>query len=184
MADHSTVARPYAKALFETALAAKNLEGWSRALAAAAAVVGDDQAREHLSRPELGVDERSEFVGSLAAALPGSGLLESTEGKNLLKLLAENHRLGALGEISARFDALKAERQNTVRATLVAASDVDAEQADNVARALSRKLGRLVDLEVEVDETLMGGAIVRAEDMVIDDSVRTRLERLAGSLVD
>jgi F-type H+-transporting ATPase subunit delta len=184
MADHSTVARPYAKAVFDTAIAQNNLLPWSRALAAAAAVAGDRMARQHLSRPELGVDERSEFVRSLAAELPGSELLETAEARNLLKLLAENDRLDALGEISAQYDRLKAEKQNTVTATLVTARPVDEDQADKVARALSRRLGRLVDLELEVDESLLGGAVVRAEDMVIDDSIRTRLQRLSSTLID
>lgn len=184
MGDFSTVARPYARAVFDTAIADNSLVPWSRALAAAAAVVSDRQAREFLSGPELGVDERSEFVASLAAEIPGSEQLQSAEGRNLLRLLAENDRLDALGEISARFDRLKAERQNTVTATLVTASPVDDDQADKVARALSRKLGRLVDLELEVDESLLGGAVIRAEDMVIDDSIRTRLERLSSTLID
>jgi F-type H+-transporting ATPase subunit delta len=184
MADYSTVARPYARALFDTAMASNSLVPWSRALAAAAAVVTDRQARAFLSRPELGVEERGEFVASLAAEMPGAEQLGSAEGRNLLRLLAENDRLDALGEISARFDRLKAEQQNTVTATLVTARPVDDDQADKVARALSRKLGRLVDLELEVDESLLGGAIVRAEDMVIDDSVRTRLQRLSSSLID
>jgi len=184
MADYSTVARPYAQAVFDTAIADNNLLPWSRALAAAAAVVGDRLAHEYLSRPELGTEERSKFVLSLAAALPGSELLETAAARNLIRLLAENDRLDALGEISARFDRLKAERQNTVSATLVTATPVDDEQADKVARALSRKLGRLVDLELKVDASLLGGAVVRAEDMVIDDSIRARLERLSGTLID
>ena len=184
MADYSTVARPYAKAVFDTAIADNSLVPWSRALAAAAAVMDDRQAHEFLSRPELTVDERSDFVASVAAELPGSDLLASAEGRNLLRLLAENDRLDALVEISTQFDRLKAERQNTVTAKLVTASPVDDEQADKVARALSRKLGRLVDLELEVDESLLGGAVVRAEDMVIDDSVRTRLARLSKTLID
>jgi F-type H+-transporting ATPase subunit delta len=184
MADYGTVARPYARAIFDTAVAANDLDGWSKALAAAAAVTGERSAHEYLNRPELSVSERGEFVGSLAAELAGSSLLGSAEGRNLLALLAENDRLDALGEISAQFDALKAGRENTLKATLVVASEVDPAQADKIAGALSKKLGREVELELEVDESLLGGAIVRAEDMVIDDSLKTRLARMASSLVD
>ncbi len=184
MADYGTVARPYARALFETAVEANNLDGWSEALAAAAAVACDRAAREYLGRPELRVEDRSEFVRSLAAELPGSTVLDSAEGRNLLKLLSENDRLDALGEISAQFDSLKAERENKVQVTLTAASAVDAAQAEKIAGALSRKLGRTVELALEIDASLLGGAVVRAEDLVIDGSLKTRLARLAGTLVD
>ena len=184
MADYGTVARPYAKAVFDIALESNDLDGWSRALAAAAAVVGDKSAREYLARPGLRAEDRSAFVGSIAAELPGSNVLLSVQGQNLLKLLGENDRLDVLGEIAAQFDALKAGRENMVKVTLVAASAVDAAQAEKIKAALGKKLGRTVELAVEVDKSLLGGAVVRAEDMVIDDSVRTRLKRMAASLID
>jgi F-type H+-transporting ATPase subunit delta len=102
----------------------------------------------------------------------------------LISLLAENDRFGALGEIAKQFETLKAEQENKVRVRLVAAVPVDADQAGKIASALSKKLGRQVELELEVDDTLIGGAVVRAEDMVIDDSLRTRLQRLASALTD
>lgn len=184
MADFGTVARPYARAVFELARQSGDLDGWSEALSAAAAIAGDRLARDYLRRPELGVGQQIDFVGSLAGSLPGGGVLGSPEGRNLLALLAENDRLDALGEISAQFDSLKADLENKVRVTLVAAAAVDAATAREIAGALGKKLGRTVELELEVDPSLVGGAIVRAEDMVIDDSLRTRLTRLTSSLVD
>ena len=184
MADFGTVARPYARAIFDVASAADNLEAWSNALAAAAAVANESSAREHLNRPELGAEARGDFFGSIVSDLPGAAVLGTAEGKNLLRLLSENDRFGALAEISRQFDKLKADQENKVKVRLVAATAVDAGTADKVAAALGTKLGRTVDLELEVDESLIGGAVVRAEDRVIDDSLRTRLQRLAGTLVD
>jgi F-type H+-transporting ATPase subunit delta len=184
MADYGTVARPYARAIFDVAHKAKDLDGWSAALAAAAAVTADASARKYLTQPELDAGARAGFVGKVAAELPQSAVLATPEGKSLLMLLAENDRLDALGEISAQFDALKANEENKVKVTLVAATAVDAGTADKIARALSTKLGRTVELELEVDATLIGGAVIRAEDMVIDDSLRTRLKRLSSALVN
>jgi F-type H+-transporting ATPase subunit delta len=184
MSDFGAVARPYARAVFDLALAAGQLDAWARGLAAAAAVVGDKAAREFLGRPGLGVAKRSEFVLAVAKAMPGGEVLGTAEGTNLLKLLAENDRLAALPEISAQFDALKAEQENKVKVRLVSAATVDAAEAQKISGALSKKLGRQVELELEVDASLIGGAIVRAEDMVIDDSLRTRLQRLASALTD
>lgn len=184
MADNGTIARPYAKAIFDIALEANDLEGWSAALQAAAAIVVDKAAREYLNKPERTTADRSEFIGALAADLPGAGVLGSPRGRNLIRLLSENDRLGALGEIAEQFDALKAERENKVKVTLVSALPVDADQASQVSSALSKKLGRAVELELEIDESLLGGAVIRAEDMVIDDSLKTRLARLTSALID
>ena len=115
--------------------------------------------------------------------MPGGALLRTNEGKGFLRLLAENDRLTALPEIAAQFDALKAQAENKVKATLVSAAEVDAAVAEQVAQALERKLGRKVELTLAVDPEILGGAVIRAEDMVIDASVRTRLRELANALV-
>jgi F-type H+-transporting ATPase subunit delta len=115
--------------------------------------------------------------------LKGADLLDTVQGKALLALLAENDRLAVLPEIAAQFDTLKAEAENKVKAKLVSATAVDAAVAARVKQALEKRLGREVELTLEVDPSLIGGAIVRAEDMVIDGSVRTRLEQLARAMV-
>ena len=183
MADFGTIARPYARALFDIATEANALAEWSQALAAAAAIVSDDAAARYLSSPNLTDEQRAAFVEGLANDLPDAARLGSDQGRAFLRLLAENDRLAALPDISAQFDELKSQAENKVKVTLVAATTVDQAVADKVADALERKLGRKVELELEVDESLLGGAVIRAEDMVIDGSVRTRLQRLAESLV-
>jgi F-type H+-transporting ATPase subunit delta len=170
MADQSTIARPYAKALFDVANADQKLGSWSDALNAAAAVLGDANAKRVLGNPALDQGKRAD-------------LLDTAQVKALLALLAENDRLAVLPEIAAQFDALKAEAENKVKAKLVSATAVDAAVAARVKQALEKRLGREVELTLEVDPSLIGGAIVRAEDMVIDGSVRTRLEQLARAMV-
>lgn len=182
MADFGTVARPYARAIFDLANETGALEAWSQALAAAATVVSNEDAEKFLSLPDLTDDQRAEFIESVAAET-GAEQLRSPQGRALLRLLAQNDRLGALPEISAQFDELKAEAENKVEVTLVSATEVDGEVAERIARSLERRFGRKVELKREVDPSLLGGAIIRAEDMVIDGSVRTRLQRLAETLV-
>jgi len=184
MADFGTVARPYAKAIFEIATAENALADWSDALRTAAAVIGDEQASRYLARPAMRAAERAEFLESMLDGTPGAQKFASAAGKNLLGLLCENNRLNVLAEIAAQFDKLKADAENKIKVTLIAATAVDSEQVAKVAAALQRKLGREVELALEVDPRLLGGAVVRAEDMVIDGSVRSRLQRLAGSLID
>jgi F-type H+-transporting ATPase subunit delta len=183
MADFSTVARPYAKALFDLANAERKLAAWSEALNAAAAVLGDADAKRVLASPALDESKRAAFIAAVAGAVKGGELLGTQHGRNLLQLLAENDRLAVLPEIAAQFEALKTQAENKVKVRLISATPVDEKLAEQVTKALTQRFGRAVELTLEVDASLLGGAIIRADDMVIDGSVRTRLQRLAESLV-
>ena len=183
MADDNTIARPYAKALFDVASADGKLASWSDALNAAAAVLGDPNAKRVLSNPALDDSKRASFIRAVSVGLKGADVFETPHGTALLALLAENDRLAVLPEIAAQFDALKSEAENKIKARLIAATAVDKAVAERVKQALKKRLGREVELTLEVDPSLIGGAIVRAEDMVIDGSVRTRLEQLARAMV-
>jgi F-type H+-transporting ATPase subunit delta len=183
MADTTTIARPYAQALFDIAKRDGSLADWAQALNALAGVVVNEQASEFLSRPDLDDEARARFVSSLGSDLGAGDVLTSDRGQNFVALLIENGRLSALADIAERFTSLKAEAENAVRVTLVAASAADSDVTDRIASALETRLGRTVELVQEIDETLLGGAVIRAEDMVIDGSVKTRLQKLAESLV-
>ena len=183
MADFSTVARPYAKALFDLATSEKKLPQWSAALGAAAVVVADASANRALANPAFADEQRAALVGSIAGAIKGGELLATPAGANFLRVVAENGRLTVLPEIAAQFDALKAEAENKVNVTVTAATAVDGALAQQIKTALEQKLKRTVELSLAVDASLIGGAIIQADDMVIDGSVRTRLQRLTEKLV-
>lgn len=183
MADTSTIARPYAKALFDLANRERKLASWSSALRAAAAVVADAGAKRALSNPAFDDGARAALVGSIVSAIKGGEVLATPEGKNLLKLLAENDRLTVLPEIAAQFDLLKAEAENTVNVTVTSATPIDKALAAEIKKSLEQKLKRTVELTLTVDASLIGGAVIQADDMVIDGSVRTRLQRLTEKLV-
>src|SRR6185369_5193969 len=106
------------------------LGSWSDALNAAAAVLGDANAKRVLANPELVAAKRAEFIRAVSVGLKGADLFETAQGKALLALLAENDRLTVLPEIAAQFDALKAEAENKIKATLVSATAVDASVAE------------------------------------------------------
>ena len=184
MADFGAVARPYARALFELARESGKLADWASARSAAAAVVAEPGAQRNLGQPGLGDEERAAFVIALAEGVPGTEVLAGDAGKNLLRLLAENERLGALPEIAAQFEQLKSQAENKVKVTVTTATEVDDALKAKIAERLRKKLGRDVELELALDPGLIGGAVIRAEDMVIDGSVRSRLEQLAASLID
>ena len=185
MADNNTVARPYAQAAFEVAQESNALAELSESFAAAKALLEDGQVAAFLSRPKLSDEERLTFLQGLFAEAVGEGSVfagGSQHGTNFLKLLLENGRVGVLPEIAEHFAALKADVENSVDAVVTSAAPLNAAQEKEIASSLKERLGRDVRITTEIDETLIGGAVIRAGDVVIDGSLRARLEGLANAL--
>jgi F-type H+-transporting ATPase subunit delta len=176
MADKSTIARPYAKAAFEEARRHQRLGPWSQALRTAAAVVSDSRVEDLLGNPRVTPEQLAAFVGETG----GSQFDE--EGRNFLRTLADSRRLAFLPEISTLFDELKGEAEGVVDVTVTSAAPLDESQRGKLAAALQQRLGRTVHLQCATDPALIGGAVLRAGDMVIDGSLRGRLERIAYEL--
>lgn len=184
MADNNTIARPYAQAIFELANEAGELAGWSTSLETAGALFADGEVADFLSTPHLTDAKRLEFLTGLFESAGADKLAGGDKhGNNFLKLLLENKRSNVLPEIAEHFDALKADVENTVEATVTSATPLSQAQQDEIASALKKRLGRDVSITTEVDENLIGGAVIRAGDVVIDGSLRARLEGLANALV-
>ncbi|MEO1596629.1 MAG: F0F1 ATP synthase subunit delta [Pseudomonadota bacterium] len=183
MADKITLARPYAQAVFDIASAGGGLAGWSAALAAAGAVVSDASMAALVDDPRVSDDELLTLLQSVLGSVPGGTVLAGAgDGANLLRLLIENCRLPILPEISVRFDALKDEAENAVDVTIVSATPLDAGKQGEIVSALGARLGRKINATTAVDPDLIGGAVIRAGDFVIDGSVRAQLTRLQATL--
>lgn len=184
MADNITIARPYAQALFELANEAGELAAWSASLDTAGALFADSEVADYLSAPQLTDARRLEFLTGLFQSAGADKLAGGDKrGENFLKLLLENKRSNVLPEIAQHFDALKADIENSVEATVTSATPLSQAQQDEIATALKKRLGRDVTITTEIDEHLIGGAVIRAGDVVIDGSLRARLEGLANALV-
>ena len=176
MAELSTLARPYAKAAFETALQDSTLDSWSSMLGVSAAVAGEDSVNALLTDPSL----TSERVAQVFIDILGDQL--ESKGQNFIRLLAENKRLVLLPEISELFDILKANQQKSVDVEITTAFEVSSEISDKLASALKDRLQRDIRLTTSVDKSLIGGAVIRAGDTVIDSSVRGKLKKLAEAM--
>ena len=186
MADSHTLARPYAQAVFEMAQATGTLEQWSNALGAAAEIGGHDEVQAVIADPKMSEADQVRFLTDLLRSAGESYLLggENREGTNFLRLLVENDRVGVLPEIAERFDQLKDETENTVDVTVTTAEPISDEQLATIRRALEERLGKRSDITTQTDKDLIGGAVIRAGDFVIDGSVRSRLEKLATALAN
>jgi len=176
MAENITLARPYAKAAFQVALDDGDLNGWSKMLKVSAAVTADDKVSALLINPSLS----SLQIAQAFVDVCGDEL--NDKGQHFVKLLAENKRLSLLPEVSVLFEGLKAIQEKSVDVEISTAFEINADIAEKLAAGLSKRLQREINLATSVDSSLIGGAIIRAGDMVIDSSVRGKLTKLAESL--
>lgn len=176
MAELATIARPYANAVFGIAKDAGDLDGWSRQLGTLAAVADTSAVRRLVGQPQRTAEEKAAILVELC----GDALDEG--GSNLVRVLAENRRLGLLPEIVEQFEVLKAREQQTLDVQVTTAYDLADSEVEALADALRSKLGVAVELTSRTDDSLIGGAVIRAGDTVIDGSLRGRLGRLQETL--
>lgn len=178
MADRATIARPYARAAFAHAREAKDLASWSKLLGAGAAAVADPRVERLLGHPHVTDEQLVELLAGVAGKAAGA------QGENFLRTLADNRRLHLLPEIAAQFEILRAEIEGVIDVEVIAAHEIAAPQEKRLTAALKQRLGRDVRLHTRIDGSLIGGAIVRAGDLVIDGSLKGRLARLGSALTN
>lgn len=176
MAELATLARPYARAAFEHALDQDELTAWSDTLGTAAALCSDQRVQRLMADPGLTADAKAERFMSLF----DSELSEAA--RNFLRLLAEYKRLSLLPEIRDVFLLMKANQEKSVDLEVTSAFDIDAAQAEQLARVMGEKLKRQIKVHTQVDRGLIGGALIRTGDLVIDGTVRGKLNKLAEAM--
>lgn len=176
MAELSTLARPYAKAAFEYARDKSELAQWSEQLATCAAVAADDGMGAVLDNPSLTDEQQANTMNEVCGDATGA------EVKNFVTILSSNKRLALLPEIHSQFELFKASQEKSVDVEVVSAFDLNDATANKLADVLGKKLEREVKVSTSTDKDLLGGVLIRAGDLVIDGSVRGRLNKLAEAL--
>ena len=169
MSQALTLARPYARAAFAIARDGGKLAGWSDALGFAARVAADPQVAALLGHPRL---VRGDAVALLAPEGADAAFAD------FLGLLFDNRRLALLPEIAGLYDELRLESERVVKAKVTSASTLPTAELESIKAALKKRFGREVEIEAAVDAALIGGAVIDAGDVVIDGSLRGKLERL------
>lgn len=178
MSDSTTIARPYAKAVFEYALTENKLAEWSAYLMTLAQTVSTPEAAQFISNPASTVEQHMDLLQSVNKEASSKG--ESMH--NLIALLATNKRLMLLPEISALYEMHRAEQEKTLDVDVSSFSDLSNTQKERLTESLSKRLQRKVTLNINIDPSLLGGAVIRAGDLVIDGSVRGKLNKLRTDL--
>lgn len=175
MSEFITVARPYAKAAFEFAVESQALDKWHEMLVFASEVAKNEDMQSFLSS-----SASSEIVADVFCKVCDDQLDE--KGQNLVKIMAENGRLPALPAVVDLFAEMHAEYSKEITVDVTAAVELTAEQVEKLSAALEKRLERKVKLNCNVDNTVVGGLMIKAGDTVIDGSVRGKLDRLSDTL--
>ncbi len=176
MSELSGLARPYAKAIFELARESKDYAKWSDQLTLLGAIAADPDMKNIIQDPAVSDTQLTDLVLDVA----GEGF--DDEARNLVKLLVRNGRLGVVEDINQQFVVLRDEAEQVIEAQLITATEVDDTQKMAIEKALSSRLGKQIKLETLVDESLIGGAVVRAGDWVVDGSVKAQLQDLVSAI--
>jgi F-type H+-transporting ATPase subunit delta len=177
MAEKSTIARPYAQAAFDLAQQQGKLKEWSEMLQWLSGVAADDAVMDLVGNPEVTRDAKAKLFIDICSDKMNE------QGKSFVDVLADNKRLDVLPEIAEQFEQQRAEAEMTVEAEVTTPFPMSDAQQKAMVAALKTRLGREVTLVNKTDESLIGGAIVRAGDLVIDASVTGQLARLANTLM-
>jgi F-type H+-transporting ATPase subunit delta len=177
MAEKNTIARPYAQAAFSLAESQGNLKKWSDMLQLVSAVASDNAMQVLIGNPDIDSDKLFDMFTGVC----GDGLDQF--GQNFVRVLVDNKRLHVMPEIADLYEEKRAEAESTIEAEVTSATPMSETQQAQLSAALKKRLGREVTLVTKTDEAIIGGAIVRAGDLVIDASVTGQLEKLANTLM-
>ncbi|MBT3917666.1 MAG: F0F1 ATP synthase subunit delta [Nitrosomonadales bacterium] len=176
MAEISTIARPYASALFSLAKEKKCLAGWSKMLGLLSVVVSDPQAKAFISNSKILDSEREKVILELCK----SNIDKNIE--NLIKLLIENKRLLVLPEIAKFYEELKDADEGVVEAHIIMAEKPTKKIVDDLIKSLEKRFNKKIESKVEINKSILGGTKIIVGDTVIDASVRGQLDNLAYTL--
>jgi len=176
MISRITLARPYARAAFQAAHQAEALAEWRQRLMLAAEIAESAEMRALIDNPRIGRDQLVELFGEIAGERFDATFV------SFLNTLGHYDRFALLPEIAAQFEFLRREAQRRVHVHVTSAYPLEQDERDGLIERLRKRFGRDIDLDVDVDESLIGGVVIRSGDEVIDGSVRGRLEQLGRQL--
>ena len=166
------IARVYAEALFDVAREQGKLDPIHDQLGAVADAMAESRDLQvFLFSPYFSSAEKREGISRV--------IFEADpELTNFLELLAEKHRMPAIFRIRRRFDEMWSKQKRRLEVRLVSAVDLPPDLVEEVGKRITEQTGQTIELESEVDGGILGGLVLRVGNMVLDASVRSKLERL------
>lgn len=176
MAEVRTMARPYARAVFDIARGADALADWSQALSVVAQIVSNEDVARAMGSPSVTAEQMADSIVGIA----GDAL--DAQGQHYVQLLASNDRLALAPAIAEQYEVLRAAAEQRVDVNVTSATEFTQQQKDALSASLEQRLSAHVTLTFEQDADLIGGAVIRAGDLVIDRSLRSQLARMQRTL--
>ena len=178
MQGNTTIARPYAVAAFEQAQGEDKLSEWSTMLKVLSMVIADEQMQVILNNPRLDETSVSDFIIDVC----GDHLSET--GENFVKLLVQSGRISLAPQIYVLFEQKRTEAEGIVEIEIISAYALDANEQNKIADVMAKRFGKKIEVSMSIDESLIGGAVIRAGDSVIDASVKGSLKKLGNQLAE
>jgi F-type H+-transporting ATPase subunit delta len=176
VAELSTIARPYAEALFKLAKQGNSFADWSKMLEFTSAIAADQGMQGLIADPNLqSADLEKTFLSVCEGQL-------NDDGKRMVRVLIDNNRLAILPAIRDQYELLKAKEQGEVEARVETAMPLNDTQVSELVKMLKTRFKKEVRAVVTVNASLIGGVKVTVGDVVIDASVRGRLDQMATTL--
>lgn len=180
MSEHNIIARPYAKAAFEFAVANQQMSAWVEQLQIMAEIARDERVVTLVKAPQVSDASVAELIADICKRQAAESFNQGVE--NFIKLLAQNHRILVLPNIAQLFEIFRAKHEQFVDVHVSSCFPFGDEQKDRLQKVLETRFAKRVLLHFSEDKSLIGGARIRAGDTVIDGSVRGKLNRLANHL--
>ena len=176
MAEISTIARPYAVAIFNLAKEEKTLSDWSDMLSLISDIVENEDVNSFIHDSKVLDADREKLILNIC------GDKIDSAGKNLIKLLVEYKRLLILSEITLLFEELKDKDEGVIEAEIIMADQPDKKMVENLLQSLEKRFNKKIEGKVVIDKSIVGGTKIIIGDTVIDASVRGQLDNLAYTL--
>ncbi len=176
MLENVTIARPYATAVFELAQESQQVAEWSSMLDLLGLLVSDPDMRRLIFNPKVSSEQLQELIFDVYR----DGL--SDTGRNLVKILVQAERLQYAPQIKQLYEQMRADAEGRLEVEVITAYELDQQQQDSIAGSISARLGKQVNIVTSIDKSLIGGAVIRAGDSIIDASLRGRLTEMRNQL--
>ena len=176
MAEISTIARPYAVAIFNLAKEENALSEWSDMLSLMSGIIENDDINSFIIDSKVLDTDREKLILNIC------GDKINASGQNLIKLLVEYKRLSILSEITLLFEELKAKDEGVIEAEIIMANQPDKKMVENLLKSLEKRFNKKIEGKVVIDKSIVGGTKIIVGDTVIDASVRGQLDNLAYTL--
>ena len=177
MSEKSTLARPYAKAIFQLAKEKNNYQEWIIFFNVLISIISNKKVFDLIKTPMIAASEKAQFI------IEVGGKSFNEQEKEFVRMLAKNNKLLIVSSIRILYEQYRAEEEQTLEVEVCSAFVLQEKQKEQLTKVLSKYFNKKVKTHWKQDEVLIGGFIVRAKDKVFDGSIRGQLQRLHREIV-